>query len=66
MRSETIPAPPLQANQGRSNMTAITVVVPTPLRQYTAGNDIVEVEASTVAEALAALTERYAALTNQH
>ena len=45
-------------------MTAITVVVPTPLRQYTAGNDIVEVEASTVAEALAALTERYAALTN--
>ena len=40
-------------------MKQITVVIPTPLRQYTAGHDTVEVEADTVAEALAGLAALY-------
>jgi adenylyltransferase/sulfurtransferase len=43
-------------------MKTISIVVPTPLRQYTDGRDTVDVEASTVSEALAALTERHSAL----
>jgi len=43
-------------------MSAITVIVPTPLRQYTEGRDTVEVRAGTVREALSELTTRYAAL----
>ncbi len=43
-------------------MSAIAVIVPTPLRQYTGGRDTVEVEAGTVAEALERLTERHGAL----
>jgi adenylyltransferase/sulfurtransferase len=40
----------------------ISIVVPTPLRQYTDGHDTVDVAASTVSEALAALTDRHSAL----
>ena len=38
---------------------AVKVIVPTPLRQYTGKKDSVEIEAKTVAEALAGLTSRY-------
>jgi molybdopterin converting factor small subunit len=37
----------------------VKVIIPTPLRQYTGKKDSVEVEAKTVAEALASLTEHY-------
>ena len=37
----------------------VTVLIPTPLRQYTGKRDSVEVEAQTVAEALAKLTAEY-------
>ena len=40
-------------------MDSIRIVLPTPLRQYTAGKDSVEVKASSVGEALAQLTDRY-------
>ena len=45
-------------------MSGITIVVPTPLRQYTSGNDSVEVKADTVGEALTELTARYDGLRN--
>lgn len=38
---------------------ANTVLIPTPLRPFTGQQDAVAVEAGTVGEALAALTERY-------
>ena len=38
---------------------AVKVIVPTPLRQYAGKKDSVEIEAKTVAEALAALTQQY-------
>ena len=41
---------------------ANTVLIPTPLRPFTAQQDAVAVEAGTVGDALAALTERYADL----
>src|SRR5437773_8216078 len=37
----------------------VRVIVPTPLRQYVGKQDSVEIEAKTVAEALAALTQQY-------
>ena len=37
----------------------VKVVIPTPLRQYTASKDSVQLEAKTVAEALAGLTAQY-------
>ena len=37
----------------------VKVVIPTPLRQYAGKNDSVEVEAETVADALARLTSQY-------
>jgi adenylyltransferase/sulfurtransferase len=37
----------------------VKVIIPTPLRQYTGKKDAVEVEAKTVAEALAQLTTQY-------
>lgn len=37
-------------------VNSIHVLVPTPLRQYTEGRDVVELEATTVSEALAGLT----------
>jgi molybdopterin converting factor small subunit len=40
----------------------VKVIIPTPLRQYTAKKDAVEIGARTVAEALAQLTARYADL----
>ncbi|MGD2153173.1 MAG: molybdopterin-synthase adenylyltransferase MoeB [Gemmatimonadales bacterium] len=43
-------------------MTRITVIVPAPLRPYTAGRDSVTVDAGTVAQALAALTSRHTEL----
>jgi adenylyltransferase/sulfurtransferase len=43
-------------------MKTISIVVPTPLRQYTDGRDTVQVAASTVSEALAALTDQHSAL----
>jgi adenylyltransferase/sulfurtransferase len=43
-------------------MRSITVIVPTPLRQYTGGLDTVEIEAGTVGEALSVLTGRFAEL----
>ncbi len=43
-------------------MSGIKIIVPTPLRQYTAGADSVEVEAGTVGEALDRLTSRYGEL----
>jgi adenylyltransferase/sulfurtransferase len=46
-------------------MNAIRIFVPTPLQQYTAGADAVEVDAGTVEEALAELTSRHAEL-RQH
>src|SRR6266571_2736406 len=41
---------------------AVKVIVPTPLRQYAGKKDSVEIEAKTVAEALAALTQKYSDL----
>ncbi len=38
---------------------AVKVMIPTPLRQYTEKHNAVELEAGTVAEALAGLTARY-------
>lgn len=43
-------------------MNQITVIVPTPLRQYTEGRDSVTVDAGTVAQALSELTSRYTEL----
>ncbi|MEE9132000.1 MAG: molybdopterin-synthase adenylyltransferase MoeB [Gemmatimonadota bacterium] len=43
-------------------MKTISVIVPTPLRQYTEGRDKIEVEAGTVAQALGQLTSRHSAL----
>jgi adenylyltransferase/sulfurtransferase len=40
-------------------MDDISIIVPTPLRQYTGGNDTILVDASTVGEALDVLTDRY-------
>jgi adenylyltransferase/sulfurtransferase len=40
----------------------VTVLIPTPLRQYTGKKESVEVEASTVGEALQKLTTEYADL----
>src|SRR5579859_4058385 len=37
----------------------VKVIIPTPLRQYTGKKDSIEVEARTVAEALASLTAQY-------
>ena len=38
---------------------AVKVMIPTPLRQYTEKQNTVELEAGTVAEALAGLTAKY-------
>lgn len=38
---------------------AVRVIIPTPLRQYAGKKDAVEIEAKTVAEALAGLTTQY-------
>jgi molybdopterin synthase sulfur carrier subunit len=43
----------------------MTVFIPTPLRAYTSGQDAVQVEASTVAQALEALTQTYPDLKKQ-
>jgi sulfur-carrier protein len=43
----------------------MTVFIPTPLRSYAAGQDAVQIEASTVAEALEALTQTYPDLKKQ-
>jgi molybdopterin converting factor small subunit len=40
----------------------VKVVIPTPLRQYAGKKDALEIEARTVAEALAAITTQYGAL----
>ncbi len=40
----------------------VKVIIPTPLRQYTAKKDAVELDAKTVGEALATLTTQYADL----
>ena len=37
----------------------VKVIIPTPLRQYTASKDSIELEAKTVAEALTSLTSQY-------
>jgi len=37
----------------------VKVIIPTPLRQYTAKKDSIELEAKTVAEALGSLTSQY-------
>ena len=42
---------------------SITIHIPTPLRSYTDSQASVEVEGANVAEALAALTNRYTELT---
>ncbi len=41
---------------------AVKVVIPTPLRQFTAKQESVDLEAKTVGEALNSLTSRYADL----
>jgi sulfur-carrier protein len=41
---------------------AVRVMIPTPLRAYAGKQESVEVQAATVAEALASLTSRYAEL----
>jgi molybdopterin converting factor small subunit len=41
---------------------AVKVIIPTPLRQYTEKRDAIELEAGTVAEALAGLTSKYQGL----
>jgi len=41
---------------------AVRVIVPTPLRQYAGKQDSIEIEAKTVAEALAGLTTQYGEL----
>lgn len=38
---------------------AISVRIPTPLRKFTSNADVVEVEGSTVGDALSALTDRH-------
>jgi len=38
---------------------SVKVIIPTPLRQYTEKKDAIELEAKTVAEALASLTTQY-------
>ncbi|HEX4758654.1 MAG TPA: MoaD/ThiS family protein [Terracidiphilus sp.] len=42
----------------------MTIFIPTPLRQYAAGQPTVEVEAATIAEALASLTGSHPGLRN--
>ncbi len=41
---------------------AVKITIPTPLRAYVGKKDIVELQAGTVGEALAALTSQYADL----
>jgi molybdopterin converting factor small subunit len=43
-------------------MKLMTIIIPTPLRPYTEGKDALEVNAATIAEALAALTQTHPAL----
>ena len=43
-------------------MSAIKVLIPSPLQQYTTGADAVGVDAATVEEALEALTKRHSEL----
>lgn len=43
-------------------MNQVTVIVPSPLRQFTGGHDSVTVNAGTVAQALSELTSRYTEL----
>lgn len=42
----------------------MTIFIPTPLRSYTGGRNTVEIEASTIAEALATLTSEHPDLRN--
>ncbi len=44
---------------------AIRVHIPTPLRQYTEGQETVEVQGTTVAEVLRALGEQYPGITER-
>jgi sulfur-carrier protein len=41
---------------------AVKVIIPTPLRQYTGKQESIQIEASTVGEALTGLTARYSDL----
>ncbi|HEV3275687.1 MAG TPA: MoaD/ThiS family protein [Terriglobia bacterium] len=41
---------------------AVKVIIPTPLRQYAAKKESIDVEASTVGEALSGLTTQYSGL----
>ena len=41
---------------------AVTIVIPTPLRQFAGGNSEIEVEAATAGEALEKLTSRFGEL----
>ena len=43
----------------------VKVMIPTPLRQYTGGNDAVEADGSNVQEVLHDLGQRYAGLTER-
>jgi MoaD family protein len=43
----------------------VKIYLPTPLRQYADGKDVVQVQASTVGEALKNLTETFTALKKQ-
>ena len=42
----------------------MTIFIPTPLRSYTGGRNTVEIEASTIADALATLTREHPDLKN--
>lgn len=44
---------------------AVKVQIPTPLRQYTNGQDVVEVAGSTVGEVLQALGEKFPGITER-
>src|SRR5205809_7238004 len=48
--------------KGRNNFMAVTVVIPTPLRQFAGGSSEIEIEATTAGEALEKLTTEHAEL----
>jgi molybdopterin converting factor small subunit len=48
----------MDMNEGEHEMS-VKVIIPTPLRVYAGRQESVELQAATVAEALAALTDRY-------
>jgi adenylyltransferase/sulfurtransferase len=56
--------PSFELHELHEEISPMTIFIPTPLRQFAAGQPSVEVEAATIAEALASLTGSHPELRN--